>query len=313
MITPRPRSKSPLPPPAALEPTDPPVLEPGDSPKHPMAPWFASARRQRRERRRAGTTPTGARRTPPPTRAVITIVHNEPVMLPLWLRYYSRFFAPQDIYVLDNGGAGDGPFNRVAVEHETVDHEWMVGTVERLQHELIERYDVVVVCDVDELVVANPAHGTLGDYLDRFEEEWVNCLGYELLHIKDSEPELELERPILRQRGHWFFNGAYDKAAVAMVPMHWRPGFHGRADSKYNLEPDLRLVHLHRMDFALCRERHRIRSRKAWAERDARDGWARHNQIVEEGEFEHWFYEDSSTPWVSIDPEPIPQLWRAAF
>ena len=35
-------------------------------------------------------------------RAVVTIVHNEPVFLPIWLGYYSRFFAAEDIYVLDN-------------------------------------------------------------------------------------------------------------------------------------------------------------------------------------------------------------------
>ena len=52
-------------------------------------------------------------------RAVVTIVHNEPVFLPLWLRYYSRFFAAEDIYVLDNqstdGSAGGRGFNRIEV------------------------------------------------------------------------------------------------------------------------------------------------------------------------------------------------------
>ena len=64
----------------------------------------------------------------------------------------------------------------------------MVRTLEAHQHELLERYDMVLTTDVDEIVVPNPEWGTLGQYLDRFDEEWVNCLGYEVLHLKDREP-----------------------------------------------------------------------------------------------------------------------------
>jgi hypothetical protein len=289
------------------------VLEPGDSPDHPLAPWFADARRRRREHY-ASRPPAS---TKPRRHAVITIVHNEPVFLPIWLRYYSRFFAPEDIYVLDNESTDEfvkqGGFVRIPVAHESVDHPWMVETIEGLQHELLDRYDVVLVTDVDEIVVPDPKLGTLGDYLDRFDEEWVNCLGYELLHMQDSEPPLALDRPILDQRGHWFFNDAYDKAALATVPMSWRPGFHGRKDFHYNLDPDLRLIHLHRMDYGICLERHRVRSRRSWAERDARKGWAIHNRITEEQEFHRWFYEDSCFKNLEIKPERIPATWRGLF
>ncbi len=55
---------------------------------------------------------------------------------------------------------------------------------------------------------------------------------------------------------------AYDKAAITTAPMHWRAGFHGRADFSYNLDPDLRLVHLHRMDYEICLQRHRSRENR---------------------------------------------------
>jgi hypothetical protein len=95
--------------------------------------------------------------------------------------------------------------------------------------------------------------------------------------------------------------------------MSWRPGFHGRTDFSYNLDPDLRLVHLHRMDYDLCLERHRTRSRKPWAQRDDRKRWALHNRIVEEEEFARWFYEDSCFANLEIQPERIPGAWRHAF
>jgi Glycosyl transferase family 2 len=288
------------------------VLEPYDTPTHPVAPWFADMRRERR--RHYASRPL---LRVPPRRAIITIVHNENVFLPIWLSYYSRFFAAQDIYVLDNestdGSTSRPGFVRIPVAHDRVDHVWMVRTIEDLQHELFSRYDLVLVTDVDEIIAPAPQVGTLGGYLDRFDEEFVNCLGYELLHQRDREPALQLDRPILDQRHCWFFNGGYDKAAVATIPMRWRPGFHGREDFQYHLDPDLRLIHLHRMDYGICLERHRTRQRRTWAEHDTREGWARHNQIIDESEFERWFYEDSCFEGFEIQPEEIQAPWRGLF
>jgi Glycosyl transferase family 2 len=289
-----------------------PVLEPQDSPDHPMAPWFEKARRERREH-----YASRPKLRAPPTRALVTMVHNEPVFLPIWLRYYSRFFRPDDIYVMDNdttdGSTDRDGFVRIPVEHDRVDHEWMVRQAEELQHDLLDRYDAVLVTDVDEIVAPVPERGDLGEYLDGFDEEWVNCLGYELIHMKDREAPLRLDRPILDQRRYWFFNGAYDKAALATVPMEWRPGFHGRADFHFNPDPDLRLIHLHRMDFGICLERHRVRQQRAWNDRDAEEGWAAHNRIVDEEGFERWFYGDSGFEGFAIKPELIPATWRGRF
>jgi hypothetical protein len=253
------------------------------------------------------------------SRAVITIVHNEPVFLPIWLGYYSRFFAPDDIYVLDNDTTDssterDG-FVRIPVHHDTVDHVWMVETVERLQHELIDSYDVVLVTDVDEIVAPTPEWGTLGEYIDEFDEWFVNCVGYEILHLVDREGPYDGSRLILDQRSYWFPNAAYDKPALASTAMSWVPGFHKKADGEFNYDPDLRLIHLHRMDFDICRQRHRLRKARAWNERDMAEGWARHNRAVEDEEFARWFYEDSSAEESGIEIllERIPERWRGLF
>lgn len=288
------------------------LLEPYDSPHHPMAPWFADARR-----RRARHYADRPRQGHPRTRAVITIVNNEPVFLPIWLRYYSRFFASEDIYVLDNESTDDaidaGGFKRISVSREGLDNLWMVGTVESLQRELLDSYEVVVFTDVDELIAPAPSLGSLGDYMDHFDEEWVNCLGYEMLHMRDSEPPLRPDQPIMAQRRYWFYNDAYDKAAVTSAPISWRPGFHGRADFHYNLDPDLRLIHLHRVDYEICLQRHRSRSRRPWAELDAAKGWGGHNFIVDEPEFSRWFYEDSCFENLEITLEEIHAIWRDVF
>lgn len=288
------------------------ALEPGDSPEHPLAPFFAQMRRRRRRRRAA--VPAGR---PPRRRAIITIVHNEPLFLPIWLAYYGRFFGPEDIYVLDNdtddGSTMRGGFVRIPVSCDAVDHVWMLGQVQDLQHRLLERYDVVVVCDVDEIIAPRPACGTLGDYLEQFDEEWVNCLGYEVIHQPETEPPLDLTQPILAQRGHWFMTAYYDKPAIATTPTSWQPGFHVRTDHALSPDPDLRLIHLHRMDYELCRERHRERARRAWAERDAREGWAEHNLLVAEPAFGRWFRLEGEHADPLLKLEPIPDTWRGVL
>jgi Glycosyl transferase family 2 len=294
---------------------DPPatVLQPGDSPGHPLAPWFAHKRGEH-EPRRAAARARGIR---PRRRAVVTMVHDEAVFLPVWLGYYARFFAPEDIYVLDNdstdGSTEGGGFVRILAPHDRVDWAWMLETVEGLQHELLAGYDAVLVSDVDELVVPSPRLGTLGDYLDAFDEDFVNCLGYELIHMRDREPPLRLDAPIMGQRRFWFFNDAYDKPLLARVPMQWRMGFHGRADFEFNFDPDLRLVHLHRVDYELCRARHRLRSERAWHPRDVEQAFGTHNRITADEQFERWFYEDSGVDGVTVAPEEIPPAWRGAF
>ncbi len=297
---------------SAPPPTGEPVLEPQDSPDHPAAPWFA----MRREERRAFYASRPHRRTPR-SRAVVTMVHNEPVFLPLWLGYYGRYFHPQDIYVLDNDttdGSTDRPgFVRMPAPRDRVDALWTRDTIQGFQHELMRSYELVVVVDVDEIVCPVPEIGTLGDYLDRFDEEWVNCLGYELLHRRDLEPPLDLSRPIMNQRHWWFPNGAYDKATLTTVPLEWRQGFHGRADYNYNLDPDLRLIHLHRMDYDICKERHRTRRGRRYAEIDEANRWALHNRITEDEEFERWFYEDSCFEGLEIKLEEIRPNWQGSF
>jgi hypothetical protein len=290
---------------------DEPLIQPGDTPGHPMAAWFADRRRFRGEH--YATRPERIRSRG--ASAALTIVQNESLFLPIWLGYYSRFFDPEDIYVLDHdsddGSTAAGGFVRIPVSHPTFDNTWMVSTVERLQRELLERYEVVLVVDVDEIVAPDPAWGTLEDYLARFDEDWVNCLGYEVLHMREREPPFTPGVPVLEQRGWWYPNDLYDKPSIARIPLEWRPGFHGRRDYHFNLDPDLRLIHLHRMDYDICRARHERWTAMPWNEKDLEAGWGTHNRVTQNGEFERWFYTDSTAPGIRVLPEPVPERWRA--
>jgi hypothetical protein len=246
-------------------PPDEPLIQPGDTPGHPMAAWFADRRRARRKH--YGSRPERIRSRG--GSAALTIAQNESLFLPIWLGYYSRFFDAEDIYVLDHdsddGSTAAGGFVRIPVSHPTFDNTWMVSTVERHQRELLERYEVVLVVDVDEIVAPDPAWGTLEDYLARFDEDWVNCLGYEVLHMREREPPFTAGVPVLEQRGWWYPNDLYHKRWTA------RP----------------------------------------WNEKDLEAGWGTHNRVTQNGEFERWFYTDSTAPGIRVLPEPVPERWRA--
>lgn len=246
-------------------------------------------------------------------RAVVTIAHNEKVFLPIWWRYYSQFFPAEDIYILDHestDGSTSGPgFVRVPVFCPVVDWGWHRDMLQTQQHRLIEQYDVVLCTDADELVSPHPRTGNLGDYIERFTDDFVNCRGYEVLHMKSSEGPLDFSRPIFEQRFHWYFNPAYSKPLLARVPMHWHGGLHSRVDGKTRDDPNLYLVHLHRMDYDTCIARHRQRISRAWNQRDIDEGWGYQNRITDPEEFVRWFYQDSCSG-VPIRIESIPEFWR---
>ena len=241
------------------------------------------------------------------------MARNESVFLPIWWRYYSQFFQPEDIYILDHestDGSTSGPgFVRIPVSNPVVDWGWHRDMLQQQQHRLIEQYDVVLCTDVDEIVAPDPRTGDLGEYLIRFRGDFVNCRGYEILHLKDSEGPLDFTQPLLEQRLHWYFNPAYSKPLLARVPMFWHGGLHARVDGLTNDDPSLYLIHLHRVDYDTCLARHHQRTSWMWNKRDLDEGWGYQNRITEAEPFLHWFYKEScsGTP---INVERIPDYWR---
>jgi hypothetical protein len=231
--------------------------------------------------------------------AVFTIVQNEPVFLPLWLCYYGRHFEPSDIYVLDHGstdGSTDdlgGSCNVVEVQHdESFDHAWLKGTVEDYQAFLLRSYDAVLFAEADEFVVPDPArYQDLGAYIDRLEGPAACCTGYNVVHYPD-EPALRFDQPVLRQRRYWHPAPRwYSKRLLSRIPLSWQYGFHDELNAPFvKPDPDLYLVHLHRVDYDCCLARHRAVTERNWYEPDRQRNLGRHYRVVDPEEYREWFY-----------------------
>jgi Glycosyl transferase family 2 len=232
-------------------------------------------------------------------RAAFTIVQNEPVMLPLWLDYYGRYFDAEDLYVLDHG-TSDGSTSqlegrcRVVPVHRTTsfDHRWLRGTVEAFQSFLLRSYETVLFAEADEFIVADPLRFRgLGEYINALKGPAARCVGFNVVHQPD-EPPIRFDAPLLAQRRYWRASLDCAKRLIAKVPLRWSEGFHVEYSAPDDPpDPALMLVHLHCIDYEWCLERHKSNAARNWSRDDLASGAAAHNRLIAEEEFERWFRE----------------------
>jgi hypothetical protein len=246
---------------------------------------------------------------------VFTIVQNEADFLPLWLSYYGNHFDAEDVYVLDHDstdgstGALDGRCCVIPVHRDkSFDHVWMKSTVEAFQAFLLKAYDTVLFAEADEFVVADPHHHSgLAEYIDSLESTAARCSGFNVVHYpEDGEAPLRFQPPLLSQRGFWHRSPKYSKRLLAKVPLRWTLGFHHESNLPDAApDPDLYLIHLHRVDYARCLERHRAAAAREWSDSDLREGHGRESRVVDEEEFREWFYAGADLE--GSVREPIPE------
>ena len=89
--------------------------------------------------------------------AVFTIVKNENYFLPIWLKHFTKYFDSSDIYILDHqsddGSTHNLNVNVVKIINEyTFDHQWLVDQVQDMQTKLLNNYECVLFCEVDEII-----------------------------------------------------------------------------------------------------------------------------------------------------------------
>jgi hypothetical protein len=93
--------------------------------------------------------------------------------------------------------------------------------------------------------------------------------------------------------------------------LRWSEGFH----EEYNApddpaDPSLLLVHLHRVDYDSCLQRHRETASRDWSTEDVVRGDGGQNRIAAPEEFERWF---RSGPDLDSPRELIPAHIRAVL
>lgn len=228
-------------------------------------------------------------------KAVFTIVRNESKLLPMWYNYYSTQYAKSDIYVLDHGsidGCTNG-MNAKFLNHDiTQDFTWLQKVTSDYQNKLLESYESVLFTNVDEFICANPEkYENLSDFLARNKNDVFRCHGYEVLHFYKEEADLDLTKKPLGQRSWWYRNDqVYGKPLLSRRSFKWTAGWH-RIEHNEDVEinEDLRLIHLHRVDYKMCFEKHKQSQKEKIHQGDAEKKWGWH-LYVDDDDFEKWFY-----------------------
>lgn len=227
-------------------------------------------------------------------RAIFTMVRDEAVFLPIWLRYYSRHFSSRDMFVFDHGstdGSVAAARSRFSFQPSRVDHPvfndfaWYTGFIQDRQREFLQSYDVVVFAEADE-ILWHPSG--LGRYLTYFQRDAVRGTAWNLWHDRAREPDIDLRRRILSQRRYWVRNPEYDKALITRVPLHYAFGFHECAEC-LETDPQLVLLHLHTMDYQIGLQKHeRTRAYRDYATESVDRGLGFQGRLVGD-DYAIWF------------------------
>jgi len=196
--------------------------------------------------------------------ALLTIIRNEAsFFLPIWYKYYSRFFEDKNIYILNNDSEDNyievlndlsaNP-NIIDVPNEAIfDHKWLRDTVQEHFDELLYEYDGVMFVEIDEIIGSTTTPHMLYWHLCNsltFGGEAIKVQGFDL--IGDVEDKLNVNRRILNQIKYGRPNPIYNKTLISRVPLHFTLGFHNITNTDVQIyeDPDLVLLHLHRVDYA---------------------------------------------------------------
>lgn len=198
--------------------------------------------------------------------AIITMVHNEAVFLPLWIRHYNKFIDVQ-LIVIDNGST-DGSTDNIPdnVEKITFPHKekirdtLRITSISDLQNSLINYYNCVIYTDVDEFLVVDPELETdLISIIKDHQSQVISPIGLNLIQKLDREVEIDFDKSILNQRKHVIFTSAYSKPIITREKTRWMPGFHGCSQWP-RVCPSIFLFHLRLVDleFSLRRTEQRL-------------------------------------------------------
>jgi hypothetical protein len=201
--------------------------------------------------------------------AIVCKFYNEPTHAPIWAAYYARQVGAAHCYLIDHGstdGSGDmlHGMNMIRLLRSPQEDFYHLRLIKLFCAALLRRYERVVHVDMDEFLVADPAHhANLTAYATACRAPVVTAIGIELQHRTDSEPDFDSARPLLHQRHYGWFNSAICKPAMTAGPLDWSPGFH--CMNQPAAFDDLYMVHLRYFDRAAGLKRLARSRAQPWA------------------------------------------------
>ena len=185
--------------------------------------------------------------------AVLTDASSAAFFFPLWYRYYGGQFGAAALNVVTYAGM------KAQFENFALANIWEVGAayddglraavMSDFVAVLLRTHDVVIRCDVDEILVPDLArHDGLKAFVEETTLPYVTARGIDVVERPDEAP-LDIEQPIFgTQRCFGVLSSALNKTCVTSRPLRWAAGFHGA--SELPVFSILYLLHLKFADIA---------------------------------------------------------------
>jgi hypothetical protein len=163
--------------------------------------------------------------------AVITDATSAEFFFPRWRRYYGGLFGFENLHVVTYGGMRalfqDAGIGNVWQVNEPYSDDLRVYVIVDLIKTLLNSYDVVIRCDVDEFIVPDPSIcANLAEFIEMNEAPYVTAHGIDVIEVEEDSP-LDAELPVLCvQRRYARRAAAVGKTCLTTVPLGWSRGFH---------------------------------------------------------------------------------------
>ena len=215
--------------------------------------------------------------------AVITFTYNEKFNLPLWVDYYGSQFGRENLFVVDRG-SDDGSVdkldtvNLLRVPRKEFDEFDKTNFLGAFQNSLLSFYDLVIVTDCDELLIADPSIApSLRELLTVMPGDYGSAIGLDLIHLIDEEPPIDASRTLLSQRSFARFSSPECKCLVSKVPLKWLPGLHS-CDRQPMFLGGLYIIHTKMVDFFWATARQKINLETTWSKRSVAANFGAHHR-----------------------------------
>lgn len=198
------------------------------------------------------------------------MVRGDAFFLARWVAHYAAIVPRQHLFILIDGFDQTAPPEAAGCQclilpRVPIGPGWEMRRWQMLADfaaTLLGRFDIVVMNDVDELLVNDPATGVpLLQAIGRAQEVGViSPFALEIIHRPDLEPQvLDPSQPILGQRRHVRINATYCKPCIISQPVRWSLGGHYSDFPTLHLDDSLFLFHLRYIDRTMLLDRQAAR------------------------------------------------------
>ena len=199
--------------------------------------------------------------------AAVTMARNDMFFLTRWISYYGAQLGTENLYIYLDGTDQAVPKNAGKATVKKIPHveqprqvgdKTRITMLSALAADLFEKgYDIVIGCDCDEFLIADPATGMgLREYLSDAKLHTVTSgLGLDVGMDLNSEAALNSDLPFLAQRKFAVLSTRYTKAVVLTKPVTWGSGFHSVKGHNFHIDKNLYLLHFGGVDLDMIKNK----------------------------------------------------------